>query len=89
MTPYRNIGSSLLASTPPPSHHDVRALPDLDTHGLFLDGQLIAVHPNGYSCLELAKRMQAKDRYLEQAQYILDCGGLVVSMGRLRILCDE
>ena len=61
---------------------------DLDTHGLFHNGQLIALHPNGYSCQELAKRMLAKDRYFQQAQYILDCGGLTIGMTILRNICE-
>lgn len=78
----RNIGGSLLPSTPPAyeriiyGHHgvfEVRALPDLDTHGLFYkrgnvpegqlvamhDACLIAMHSNGHSCKELGKRIAA------------------------------
>lgn len=36
-----------------------------------------AQHPNGYSCYELLDRMAKReiDRAVEQAKYILDCGG--------------
>lgn len=78
-----------------------RALPDLGTHGLFyarsagdFAGQfsLVAMHPNGYSCDDLAARIIAAwetgdaDRAMAQAHYILDCGGLcrsVAAMDRL------
>ena len=70
---------------------ETRPLPDLDTHGLFfarVAGEfaglpmLIAMHPNGYSCDELAKRILAaweggdQARALAQFDYILQCGGL-------------
>lgn len=65
-------------------------MPELDTHGLFLldlnqpgNEQLLAMHPNGYSCHSLAERILAawrKERtvayVLEQFDYILRCGGL-------------
>lgn len=90
--PYRRL------DPPPPSDQailapiktefgvlQVRALPEFDTHALFLAhdrGECILVmHPNGYSCHEVAKRMAAKDevKVRGQVQHILDCGGL--SMG--------
>jgi hypothetical protein len=44
---------------------------------------LLAMHPNGYSCKELAERIMAvwqqqrpKEYAMQQFQYILDCGGL-------------
>jgi hypothetical protein len=101
--PSRHIGDSIL----PPNDArilqpqkgiygtlQVRVLPELDTHGLFLyDGphynseQLLAMHPNGYSCNALAERILAAwsgDRSvsyaMEQFDYILACGG----MGRSR-----
>lgn len=38
----------------------VRPLPDLDTYGLFYnEKRLIARHPNGYSCRNLAERILA------------------------------
>lgn len=69
---------------------ETRPLADLDTHGLYFacgSGEtakryvLIASHPNGYSCDELAKRMihgwttGETKRAMEQFDYILACGG--------------
>lgn len=86
----RHIGGSLLPSSDPHilrkietvfGTFQVRALPDLDTHGLFLTHErgesLIATHPNGYSCHNLAERMIAGDetRIRAQAEYIQFCGG--------------
>jgi hypothetical protein len=101
--PSRHIGGSILPSSdarilqPQKGAYgtlQVRAMPELDTHGLFLsDGQhynaeqLLAMHPNGYSCHALANRILAAwsgDRNvsyaMEQFDYILTCGG----MGRSR-----
>lgn len=98
----RNIGGSILPSSEPRilqvhagefGAFQVRAMPELDTHGLFLldpnlqffqgNEQLLAMHPNGYSCHSLAERILAawrKERtvayVLEQFDYILRCGGL-------------
>lgn len=58
----------------------VRVLPEEDAHGLFLGDDLIAKHPNGYSCFELATRLKDEKnatRAIEQAQYIKACGGWV------------
>lgn len=78
-----------------------RPLPDLDTHGLFYarnSGEfagkfiLIAMHSNGHSCDALAKRIinawETKDpeRAMEQAQYILDCGGMMKSLTTMRYI---
>jgi len=58
-----------------------------DTHELFLingdERQLLASHPNGFSCFELAKRMAARERMrsCEQATYIIACGGSVTALG--------
>lgn len=82
----KNIGGSLLPSSDsrilqavktPFGTLQVRAIVDLDTHGLFLDGSLLASHPNGYSCHALLERMAKReiDRAVEQVKYILDCGG--------------
>jgi hypothetical protein len=73
---------------------ETRPLEEHDTHGLFYShgvgetgGEfvLIASHPNGYSCDELAKRMIAAwaggdghRRALDQFDYILACGGVGV-----------
>lgn len=87
----RHIGGSLLPSSEPRILQpvetpfgtlQVRALPDLDTHGLFhkhaRGESLRAMHPNGYSCYCLLERMAKGDveSVRQQAQYILDCGGL-------------
>ena len=93
-----HIGGSLLPSTPRASEriyvHErgtLRVVPsvELDTHFLTLGharGQsLLAEHPNGYSCAELAKRIvNAWDdpcvvstrRVLEQAASSVECGGM-------------
>ena len=78
-----------------------RPLPDLNTHGLFYAsnsgdyaGQygMIAMHPNGYSCDELAARIIAAwecgdtSRAMAQAQFILDCGGMLRSMGAIEFI---
>lgn len=82
---------------------ETRPLPDLDTHGLFYArnsgdyaGQfiLVAMHPNGYSCDELAKRILAAwesgkpERALQQADYILKCGGLSKDTETMRRLAQ-
>lgn len=91
--PTHRIGGSLLPSSEPrilqPQQGihgtlQVRPLPELDTYGLFLnDNQLLAMHPNGYSCSGLAERILAAWRgertvkyAMEQFDYILACGGL-------------
>ncbi len=86
----RNIGGSLLPSNEPRilapvetpfGTLQVRVIAELDTHGLFhkhaAGESLLATHPNGYSCHVLLERMAARqiDRAVEQAKYILDCGG--------------
>lgn len=87
----RHIGGSILPSSDPAilrpietefGRLQVRALPDLDTHALFLThdrGECsLVMHANGYSCHEVAKRMAAKDaaKVRDQVQHILACGGL-------------
>ncbi len=69
---------------------ETRPLAELDTHGLFYaraTGEfagrfiLIASHPNGYTCDELARRIIAAwnggpvERALQQFDFALDCGG--------------
>ena len=89
-----NIGGSLLPSTPRPSERifdhkrgvlRVVPSPELDTHFFTLKTRILAEHPNGYSCAELARRIveawddpcvMSKRRVLEQAAYIVNCGGL-------------
>jgi hypothetical protein len=66
-------------------------MPELDTHGLFLfdsiffneGNQVLAIHPNGYSCHSLAERILSAwssagsvSIVMEQFDYILRCGGL-------------
>jgi len=71
---------------------ETRPLHEIDTHGLFYSApagavdhgpMLIAMHPNGYSCDELAKRIIAAwrgetppERALDQFDFILACGGM-------------
>lgn len=92
---HRHIGGSIL----PPSDStvlipiatdygvlQVRALPDLDIHALFLTHDrgecLLAMHSNGYSCHALAKNMATKDgpKVRAQVQHILNCGGLAMGI---------
>ena len=91
----RNIGGSILPSSAPHILQpmrlgalviQVRAIPEADTHGLFIETphgpSLLATHPNGYSCHNLGERMTKGDktRVREQAEYILRCGGTVRDM---------
>jgi hypothetical protein len=88
----RNIGGSILPSSEPRilrpqvgAHGtlQVRPLPELDTHGLFLgESLLLAQHSNGYSCNVLAERILSAWRgerdvasAMEQFDFILACGG--------------
>lgn len=59
---------------------------DLVFRGTLFDDErrfVVASHPNGYSCHELAKRMVAgeRSRACEQFVYIVACGGSVTSEG--------
>lgn len=90
--PERRIGGSILPSSEPRilqpmqgAHGtlQVRPLPELDTHGLFMGEQLLASHSNGFSCHNLAERILAAwegkrdvEYALEQFDYILRCGGM-------------
>lgn len=76
---------------------------DLDSAGLFYkclpyehylepDFQLIAMHPNGFSCHALSERIlkawespttELADHAVAQAQYILDCGGMTIHLKRI------
>lgn len=86
----RHVGGSLLPSSEPRILQpiacswgtlQVRPLPDLDTHALFLTvgegATLLATHSNGYSCHKLAEHIAAGDeqRARKQALYITECGG--------------
>ena len=90
----RNIGGSILPSsspqvlspiTTPKGVLQVREMFHLDTHGLFVDSRLVAMHPNGYSCRSLAEYIASGDvgRVRQQAQYILDCGGMTIAVEAL------
>jgi hypothetical protein len=87
----RHVSGSLLPSNSPRILQpvqtpfgvlQVRVIAELDAHGLFLKTEqgetVLAEHGNGYSCFELGKRMVEGDeaRVRQQAQYILDCGGM-------------
>ena len=89
----KNIGGSLLLSSSPEILKPIQfkngiliIIPDYtkDTHRLeFHSGDLkifLASHPNGFSCSVLAKRIveQISDKIIEQAKYIVRCGGLCV-----------
>lgn len=91
--PKRHVGGSLLASNEPrilePIPYkdgtlQVRVLVDDDTHGLYLGDELLAMHPNGYSCHVLAERMVKGDNISihAQADYIVACGGVVTDRMR-------
>lgn len=82
---------------------ETRPLEEHDTHGLYYshgtgpqagDFVLIASHPNGYSCDELAKRMisawvgDGQERALQQFDYILACGGAGVDRTVIEDLTD-
>lgn len=86
MRATRNIGGSILPSNSPEvlspletsfGTLQVRVLEKEDTHALYLGDKELARHPNGFSCRNLAKRMAAGDltKVLEQAHYIVSCGG--------------
>ena len=104
----RNIGGSILASSDPIilkpkqiSTGVLQVIPheEFDTHILVFTRNgtdyknKLVMHPNGYSCENLAKRLIAlldntdpkKDEGLrknvaEQREYILDCGGMASSL---------
>ena len=101
--PTSRIGGSLLPSSEPRilqpmqgphGTFQVRPLPELDTYGLFFnERQLLAMHPNGYSCHNLAERILAvwagsrKEEYaLAQFDYILTCGGLGANRGSIEFI---
>lgn len=86
----RHSGGSLLSSNEarilqpvatPFGTLQVRVIAEVDTHGLFhkhaAGESLLATHPNGYSCHELLKHMEAQKirHIMQQVKYILDCGG--------------
>lgn len=71
----------------------VRVMEAEDTHGLFRivgdelfpvdEPELLAEHPNGYSCHVLAERIAKLDRTsaVDQAIYIVACGGRLTAAG--------
>ena len=89
----RHVGGSILPSnssailSPVDTPHgrlQVRVIPAEDTHGLFAveSGELLAKHPNGFSCHSLATRIRDGKGAVEQADYIVRCGGIVTKAGR-------
>lgn len=79
----------------------VRALPELNTHAVFFarttadlgtEETQIASHPNGFSCEVLAVRtIDAWEKgytqwAVDQANYILTCGGTVIEQDRFSAL---
>lgn len=92
----RNIGGSILPSNDariltPIGPYRVRVIERDDTHGLFsLEAdELLAEHPNGYSCYSLAERLLASKGAREQAEYIVRCGGTVTPAGWAAIAAGE
>ena len=103
-TVSKNIGGSILPSSSPeilkplaqkstlrPGVLQVVADEQRDTHDLFLIGDertLLASHPNGYSCFELAKRISEQDRSgaAEQLCYIIACAGSVTAVAASMVL---
>jgi len=95
----KNIGGSILPSSSPeilrplkcpsllwPGDLQVIANEEKNTHELWLIGgerKLLASHPNGFSCFELAKRIVARERSraCEQAAYLIACAGTVTPLG--------
>lgn len=86
----RHVGGSILPSSDPGILRplaskfgvlQVQVMAEEDTHGLFLDGVLLAEHPNGYSCRELARRFAGAGDAQDQADYIVRCGGRVAAAG--------
>lgn len=77
---------------------------DLDTHVLiFVQGAgryagsrgVIASHHNGHSCRELATRIvaawvdiAARKKAVEQAQYVIDCGGTSRALAAIAAIAD-
>lgn len=98
------IGGSILPSNEPRilkpwetlhGTFHVRPLPELDTHGLYLDKRLLVTHPNGFSCHGLAERLmqvwggQRPVEYaLEQFDYILTCGGLGIQRAAIESIAN-
>ncbi len=103
----RHVGGSLLPSNSKEvlklrvstlGDLQVRVLESADTYALFYRAtgaesfRMIASHPNGFSCAELADRMihawtmplteSRCARVLQQFDYILDCGGGGLCMKR-------
>lgn len=95
-TPRRHVGGSLLPSSSPRilqpfAGLQVRVIEAEDTHGLFdiESGELLAKHPNGFSCYSLAERIRDGRRAIEQADYIVACAGVVTEAGRQAIAKAE
>lgn len=50
---------------------------DRDTFVLKREGVFVAEHPNAYSLHSLVKRIEKGNRFFEQAEFIVECGGKV------------
>ena len=94
----QNFGNSLLPSHDSNTHREqvtrfgilkVIPWPETEQHALMYEDtrklgfSMLAIHPNGYSCKELANRIieawekrGTAEYALKQFDYILDCGGL-------------
>jgi len=80
-------------------YFETRWIEEIDAHGLFYarnsgdfaDKQiLLATHHNGYSCDTLAKRMVSGNviKSLDQAKYIIDCGGTCKDLGSIQAIAE-
>lgn len=103
--PRQRIGGSVLPSSEPRilkpweglhGTFQVRPLPELDTHGLYLDNRLLVTHPNGYSCYALAERLMlvwgsARDvgYAMEQFDYIMTCGGMGIQRAAIESIANQ
>lgn len=100
----KNTGGSILPSSDPQiltplpfrrgslvvvplEHVDTYALVYKDEAGL----SVLATHPNGYSCRELALRMASgnAERATKQGAYILACGGTCSCLGGISFLTTK
>ncbi len=94
MKSHRNIGGSILPSNAPHilkpilcPFGQLRVVPDeeKDTHFLILTRDtrkwILASHPNGFSCWDLAERIVKgdRDKIKDQMEYIAECGGTSTS----------
>ena len=87
----KNIGGSLLPSSEkrilqplrgPFGTFQVFARAEMDTHALFLNDLMVASHPNGFTCYNLAERIvdvwagrRVPEYAMKQFDYLLSCAG--------------